>query len=71
MFGPVLPCAAGSVKWPAVSSSRNALPQRLQAAIALRVAARVVEPQLLAQEIGQLGPVDEFAAVIQQAGDIG
>lgn len=45
-------------------------PQRLHAAIALCVAARVVEPELLAQEIGQLGPVDELAAVIQQPGDI-
>ena len=36
-------------------------PQRLQAAIALGVAARVVEVDLLAQEIGQLGPVDELA----------
>ena len=36
-------------------------PQRLQAAIALGVAARVVEVELLAQEIGQLGPVDELA----------
>ena len=45
-------------------------PQRLQAAIALGVAARVVEVEFLAQEIGQLGPVDELAAVIQQPGDI-
>ena len=36
-------------------------PQRLQAAIALRMAARVVEAELLAQEIGQLRPVDELA----------
>ena len=45
-------------------------PQRLQAAIALCVAARVVEVEFLAQEIGQLGPVDELAAVNEQPGDI-
>ena len=46
-------------------------PQRLQATIALGVAARVVKVNFLTEEIGQLGPVDEFAAVIQPPGDIG
>ena len=46
------------------------VPARLQAAVALRVATRVVEVEFLAQEIGQLGPVDELAAVIQKPGDI-
>ena len=46
-------------------------PQRLQAAMALGLAARVVEVEFLAQEISQLGPVDELAAVMEQTGDIG
>ena len=49
---------------------RFQFPQRLQAAIALRVATRNVEVEFLAQEIGQLGPVDELAAVIEQPGNI-
>ena len=52
-------------------ANRFQFPQRLQAAMALGVAARVVEVEFLAQEIGQLGPVDELAAVSQQPGDIG
>ena len=35
--------------------------------MALGVAVRVVEVEFLAQEIGQLGPVDEFAAVMGAA----
>ena len=45
-------------------------PQRLRAAITLGEAARVVEVELLAQEIGQLGPVDELAIGNHQPGDI-
>ena len=44
-------------------------PERLQAAIALRLAARVVESELLTQELGQIAAVDELAS-IQQLGNI-
>ena len=46
-------------------------PQRLQAAIALRLAARVVKLELFAPEIGQLRPADELAIASQQPGNIG
>jgi hypothetical protein len=44
-------------------AGRFQFPQSLHATIALWLAARVVEPAFLAQELGQLGAVEELAAI--------
>ena len=55
--------------WKRKVAGRFQLSQRFQATVALLLAASVVEPELLAQEIGQLASMNELVD-IQQPGDI-